>query len=346
MRRLICVILLIALFILPVSAMEMEAPTVPETAKEVFPNEVSSFGHDLWYILKKAAQQIKPSISEAAKVCISVVAVSVLVSTASHLGTKANMVCELVGAVAVGVLMLSPLNSLIKLGTQTIDEMSQYSKLLLPVMTAALAAQGGVSASCGLYAGTAFLNSILSSLISKLLVPMLYVYLCLSIACCAVKEQTLKRLSDCVKGTVVWSLKLLLYVFTGYMSITGVISGATDASAIKATKLAISGCVPVVGGMLSDASESILISATVMKNAAGIYGVLAIIAICIVPFLRIAVQYLMLKLTSAVCAVTGVKYTNELIDHFTAAMGICLAMTGTVCILQLISTICFMKGVG
>jgi hypothetical protein len=42
----------------------------------------------------------------------------------------------------------------------------------------------------------------------------------------------------------------------------------------------------------------------------------------------------------------GSKQLTALIQNFCAAMGIILAMTGSVCLLLLISTVCFMKGVG
>ena len=102
----------------------------------------------------------------------------------------------------------------------------------------------------------------------------------------------------------------------------------------------------MVGGSLSDASEAVILGAGVMKNAAGIYGLLVVIAIWITPFLQLGVQYLLLKLTAALCSVFGVKEASGLIDDFSTAMGLLLAMTGAVSFLMLISTICFMKGMG
>jgi stage III sporulation protein AE len=218
--------------------------------------------------------------------------------------------------------------------------------MLLPVMTAAMAAQGGVTGSAALYTGTAIFDAVLCSLISRLLIPMIYIFLVLAVANSALGEDLLKKLRDFLKWLVSWCLKTVLYVFTGYIGITGVVSGATDQAALKATKLTISGMVPVVGGILSDASEAILVGAGVVKSAVGVYGLLAIAAIAIGPFLRIGVQYLLLKLTAAVCGVFGNKRITELIVDFSAAMGLLLAMTGTVCLLLLISTVCFLKGMG
>ena len=176
--------------------------------------------------------------------------------------------------------------------------------------------------------------------------PALYIYLCLSVAGCATENETVKTAQGFVKWLITWSLKWVLYIFTGYISITGVVSGTVDASALKAAKITLTGVVPVVGNILSDATETILISAGVMKNAAGVYGIFAILALCVSPFVKIGVQYILLKLTGAACSVFGYKPAGSLIKDFSAAMGLVLAMTGTVCVLLLVSLVCYMRGMG
>ena len=171
-------------------------------------------------------------------------------------------------------------------------------------------------------------------------------YLSLSVANGAVGGDTLKRMRDFIKGAASWGLRIVLYVFTGYMALTGVISGRADASAVKAAKLTISTVVPVVGGILSDASEAVVLGAEVIRGSAGLYGALAILGICAAPFLRLGIQYLMLKASAAVCAVCGGKELPELVDCFSQALGLVLAMTGACCLIQIISVVCFMKGVG
>lgn len=345
MRRCAFILLIFAVLIQPVFAVEIEAPRAPESAREYLPQESSTFSEDLIYILKAAFSALQPSITQASKSSLSILAIALLVSLTENLNSSIKSVTELTASLAISTILLKASKSFIHIGIDTVSEMSQYGKLLLPVMTAALAAQGGVTSSAALYAGTAFFGSFLSSIIANITVPLLYIFLCLSIVNNAVGKQSLKGLQDFSKWSMTWILKTILYIFTGYMTVTGVISGSADASAIKATKLAISGAVPVVGSIISDASEAILVSAGVMKNAAGVYGILAIIAICIGPFLRIAVQYLLLKITAGICSVFGTKRPAALLGDFSVAMGIVLAMTGTICLLYLISTVCFMKGI-
>lgn len=342
------VIVIILLFSLasPVSALEITPPEVPSDVQELMPQKPESFGQGLWYMLQEAANLIEPALVDAALVCSGLIAVSTLVSLLSSMPGSTKNVVELSGTICVGLLLLKSSNSLIHLGTQTVAKLSDYGKLLLPVLAAALAAQGGTTTSAAIYAGTAIFDAILGSAISKLLCPMIYIYICLSVANSALGSDPLGKIRDLMKWIMTWGLKIILYIFTGYIGITGVISGSADAAAIKAAKLTISGMVPVVGGILSDASEAVLVGAGVVKNGAGIYGMMAILAIVMGPFLQIGIQYLLLKGTAAVCGLFGTKSIISLVQDFTSAMGLLLAMTGSSCLLLLISAVCFMKGVG
>lgn len=346
MKKLILAVLIILSLAIPVSATEITAPEVPDSGAELMPEQTESFGDALLEMLRNAIARIRPDLAEASRVSLAVIAAVMMVSLLQTFSGSVKSVADLAGTTVIAAVLLLNANSLIRLGAETVTEISEYGKLLLPVMTAAMTAQGGVTASAALYTGTAVFDTVLSSLISKLLVPMVYLFLALAAANSAVGEDLLKKMRDFVKGSMSWCLKTMLTVFTTYMSITGVVSGTTDAAALKATKVTISSVVPVVGGILSDASESVLVSAGLMKNAAGIYGILAVLAIFLEPFLRIGIHYLLLKLTAALCGMFGSKRMTELIGDFSSAMGLLLAMTGSACLLLLISTVCFMKGVG
>ena len=345
MKRFLITIMLIMLLATNVSASEITAPAAPESVQKYMPSQSHTFGEDLWYIVKNAIGDIFPSFKSAVGICLSVIAVTLIVSILKDLSSLSGRTVELVGAVSVGVLLLSSSNALVHLARETVVAISQYGKLLLPVLTAALAAEGGTVTSAALYTGTVVFDTILTTVISHLIIPILYAYIAVCIAAPAVSSSLLKNFKDFFKWLMTWTLKLGIYIFTGYLGITKVISGTTDAAALKAAKLAISGTVPVVGGIISDASEAILVSTGIMKNAAGVYGILAIIAICLVPFLTIGVQYILLKLTAGICSLFGSSKIVGIIRDISFSMGILLATTGTMCIMLLISTVCFLKGV-
>ena len=345
MKRLLILIAAVFLLATPVSAMEITAPAVPESGGGFLKGEPESFSEGLWSILKEAVSLIQPSLADAAGVCLGIIAIVVLVSVVKLLPGASEQTVELTGTLAVAVALIRPTGALIQQGAKTVTELSEYGKLLIPVLTASLAAQGGISSSTALYAGTIAFDAVLSSFIASVIVPAIYVFLCLGTASCAIGEQMLDKLKAFVKWLMTWGLKIVLYIFTGFIGITGVVSGSVDAAALKATKLTISGMVPVVGGILSEASEAVLVSAGIMKNAAGVYGLLALLAIWIGPFIEIGIQYLLLKATAALCGAFSVKKATALAADYSSAMGMLLAMTGAVCLMLMVSVVCFMRGV-
>ena len=320
------------------------APNVPESGKALMPN-ASTLSEGLSMILQDVIPLIRPDLYEASKVCLAVIAAVMITSVIQSFSKSQKEVCDIAGTASIAATLLLSANSMIRLGSDTVVEMTEYGKLLIPVMTAALAAQGAIGTSAALYTATMGIISLIGTAMSKLLLPMIYLFLALATASGATGQDMLKQFRNLMKDGISWFLKTVLTIFTTYMGLTGIISGTTDNTAAKITKAAISSVVPVVGGILSDASESVLASAAMTKNAVGLYGLFAILAVFLNPFIKIGCHYLLLKATGAVCAIFGSKTMTELIGDFSTAMGLLLGITGSVCLLLLISTICFIRGV-
>lgn len=344
--KLMILFLCISVFPISASALEIEAPPVPTDHYDWMPENTESLSEGIQEILIKSINAIRPDIREASRISMGMISAVLLVSMVQTISPQAKRSSEMMGSVTIAAILLTDTNAMIHLAIDTIQGISDYGKLLLPVMTTALAAQGGITASGAIYAGTAFFISVLQSALDAFLVPGIYLYLALSTGCAATGEDLMRRTGDLLKQFLVWCLKTILIVFTTYLSLTHVISGTTDAAALKAAKVSMSSFIPVVGSILSDTSEAVLVSAGMMKNAAGIYGILAVLALFLHPFLEIGLHYLILKVTGAVCSIFGTSRICAVIDSFSSSMGLLLGMTGAECIMVLISTVCFMKGVG
>lgn len=343
MKRLVVFALLLSFFVLPVSG-EFTAPEVPEAGAKLMPKETRSFGESFQQILKELLPLLWPEFQRGLGVSGALLAACLLVGL---LRTEAvQKTADVVGAVSVAAILLTQTGTMLRLGEQTVLELSEYEKLLLPCMTAAMAAQGGGATGAALYAGSAAFNTILSGLLVKLLIPVQYLYLAAATAAGVLGNDTLKNLKDSVRDMLLWCLRTMLSLFTAFLGLTGVVSGTADAAALKAAKATFSTFVPVVGGILAEASEAVLVGAGVVRNAMGIYGIIAILAVFLEPFCRIGIQYLVLKGVSSLCGMFGTKTQVSLIGDFGEVMRMLLGMTGAMCILLLVSTVCFLKGVG
>ena len=161
MRKIIIFMLLTVILILPVFAADFSAPPAPDSAQKYMPSEQDTFADGLWYIIKRAVSTLLPELANASGICLSLIVIVLLVSVLGSFTESSVGIIRLIAAVVIGLLLLEPTNSLIRLGTRAVTELSEYGKLMIPVMTAAVAAQGGITTSAALYTGTIFFINLL-----------------------------------------------------------------------------------------------------------------------------------------------------------------------------------------
>lgn len=243
------------------------------------------------------------------------------------------------GALAVTATAAVDMSSLVGLGRGAIDSMETFSKALLPTLAASTSVAGAPASSAARQMATMLFSDIMLTVINRFLLPMVYAYIALCAAKAALGNDGLGRMAGLIKWGSTSALSILLLVFTGYLTISGAIAGSTDATTLKAAKFAVSTAVPVVGGILSDATESILAGASLMKNAIGIIGMLTVLGICLIPFLQLAVHYLVYKVTAALAATVADSRLAGLIDGIGGAFGLIMGMTGACAVLLLISIV-------
>lgn len=343
--RLTLVALLLLGWMIPSTFAEsFTAPTAPESAQNYMPDSEDNFGAGLVSMLQKALPEAYQRLREAIKTGLAIFCCTFLIAILQSVGCSGS-VTEISGASCIAGLMLQESRGLISLAMNTITEISEYSKLFLPVLTAAASARGALTSSTALYVGTTAVTAFLTNILKRLTLPSVYLFLAASIASCAIGEESLGKMRDSIKKLSGWFMKMTLTVFLSYMTVTGAVTGTADKATLKAAKAAISTVVPVIGKNLADASEVLLLSADIAKNSIGIYGIFAFLGITLSPFFQIGSHYLVLKGTAALCAMVGSKRLTKLVDDFCTAMGILLGMTGVMCALSIIGTVCFMKGV-
>ena len=104
---------------------------------------------------------------------------------------------------------------------------------------------------------------------------------------------------------------------------------------------------PVVGGVISDTAETLLAGAAILRNAAGVFGMLAVLGICVAPCLNLGAHYLLYKGTAALAATAaGSGRLTGLIEALGTAFGLILAMTASCAVLLTVAMVSAVSAVG
>lgn len=354
----LCLCLALPLFISPAMAREetpeLDLSPLEEAAGELPPELDWELGTDwdqgLEDLLDTGTDQLFGVLRRAVKsgaLLLVIVLLCALAEGAASLGDDGkSQTVNMVGMMAVCAVSVADVHSLMGMGRETIAQMARFADLLLPTLAAAAAAGGTPASAAARQMATVLFSDLLIQIISGVLIPLTYLYIAVCAAHTAVGNNGLKRIAKTLKGVVTGCLTALLLVFVAYLSISGVIAGAADAVSVKTAKLAISGMVPVVGGVLSDAAETVLASAAILRNAIGVFGALVILGLCLTPFLQMGVHYLVYKLTATLAGTVSEGKVAGLIDSIGGAFAMELGMVASCGMLLLFGVISCLNAAG
>ena len=330
-----------------------EEPSVPgldelyrqSEAWGVSPGEEFRTGID--GLFQDSVNQLGEVLRGSSATVLKLTAVVLLCSLAEGAGAGRESVraSEIAGALAITALTMGDVAGMLGLGRETIGQMGRFSEALLPVMAVLTAAAGSPAGAAVRQGVTVLFSQLLLAAMDRLLIPLVYAYVAVCCASAAVGTQGLEKLAGLIKSAATVILTGLMLGFVGYLTASGAIAGSADAAAVKAAKLAITRVVPVVGSILADASETVLSGAASLRGTVGAVGMLTVLAICLSPFLRLAVHYLAYRVTAALCALIAQPCLSRLIEAVGSAFGIILGMTGAAALVLLTSLVSALSAV-
>jgi len=320
---------------------------LPESAEDMMegitPEAPGDFSAGAAGILSKAISGSRGALRGAAALCCQILAAVILCAVVRGAGGMAQQGANLAGILTVGAVCAGRISGFFALASETVDSISAFSGFLFSTLAAVTAAAGAAGTASSLYGITVMLCGLMTRVAQRVMLPGISCYMALSIAGSAVGDGALKPAADTLKLLMTNFLKFGVLAFTAYLSLTGVVGGSMDAAAVKAARLAISSAVPVVGSIVADASETLLVSASVLRSGIGIFGMLGVLAVSVTPFLETGCQYLMLKLTAAAAGAAGEKELAGLIADMAGAMGLLAGLTGACAAVLTVACVCFMK---
>ena len=232
MRRILLAALALLLLAMPVHAQEPAEPDVTfgaenleqaldeqtrEALSDASPTSAGDFGKELWHIVSSAISgaglALRPALVSAGKV-LAAAMLCAFASSAQETDAM-KLPAQLAGAFAITALCTRDVSSMIGLARETVTKLSDFTALLLPVLSSSLAASGGSVSAGTLRAGGSFAMSLLTKLASGVLIPLVYVYILLSAAECATDGGGLGKIRALGGRAISLLIKGLCAVFTG-----------------------------------------------------------------------------------------------------------------------------------
>lgn len=304
----------------------------PENLLSLEPTAFLSLG------IEYAKQHISQPIKSV--VCIIVVIIFCAVADVFRPNAEGTLggVFSVVSALAVLAVLATTTIESIKNVCEAASDFSDFMTGYVPIFASAVSASGQ-TISGGVYTGFMFLVcQIIAGIASNFLMPMMTIYLAISLVSGINLSLRLNIIADTFKNCVNKTLGLSLTVFVGMMSLQSLVAAGSDNIAIKAGKYLIGNFVPVVGSAISEVFLSVQGYMKLMKNCIGWYGVAAAVLIFLptlleITFWRIAIH--IAKLFSEALNVTSVA---ALLNAIASVFTMLIAFVLTFALLLIVTT--------
>lgn len=270
-------------------------------------------------------------LRQAAAGAGTVLAVTLLCSAAGAVSADGKMpgFVLLGGALGIFGVCAGDLRSFLGETTAALGDLSDFSKALLPCLTAAATAAGKGASAAARYTVSAVLLDVLMDLGTGYVLPGIYAYAAVCTADAALPGGALRGPAKLLGWACRTLLTALTTVFTLAVTLSGVIAGSADKLAGSLTKTAISAALPVVGSILSDATDAYLAGAQLVRSAVGIFGLAAVLAVCAAPVMRLGLRYLLFKAAACVMEPFAEGRLAGLVDSIASAYGMALGLVGS-----------------
>ncbi|NPV26210.1 MAG: stage III sporulation protein AE [Firmicutes bacterium] len=225
-------------------------------------------------------------------------------------GKFAHAACYLVlFTIALGSFSLA-----VGIGREAIDRMVGFVLALLPILLTLLVAVGGMTSAAVFHPFIMGSLSVISVILKNVIFPLIFFGAILSIVSQLSERFKVSRLAGLFKELSVICIGLMLTIFIGILTIQGAIGSVADSVTLRTAKFATDTFVPVVGGIFSDALETVVSYSLLLKNAVGIVGLVIIFLLCTFPVLKIFAITLVYKIAAALVQPLGDAQIAEALE--------------------------------
>ena len=288
--------------------------------------DTGSFLRDLALSALQAAVS-GPILRELGAVLAAVVLCGVARAAAPESGEGFDA-AVLAAAAAVTLLLTVGQESLLLKTEETLYSLRAAANVLLPTLSTAALLSGQVTGAAVKYASAAFFLNVLINLCCGFILPLIRLYAAGAAAEAAAGGGVMAGVLGFLRWCAVTALTGLMLAFPLYLSLTALTANSADAAVVRSAKTAVSTLLPVVGSIAGDAAASVLAAAGVIRQTVGGFGLLAVTALLLGPFLRAGLRSLLLKGVSTVAAELMDRRLGTLLKRLGEAMSLLVAALG------------------
>ena len=286
-------------------------------------------------------EAIKENAPKPLAMLASVIAVVILCSVTDSLHDGGNMLAgtfNTVGVLACSGIICTSFAAVMESSKTAVNALSSFLAVYIPTFAGIMAASGETATATAYNATITVAAQLVTQLFSILIFPLSSCIMGISIAGAVNPDLKINSIAEAAKKLVNWALGLLMAVFTGLLSVQSFVAAAADSASMRMIKFTVSGAVPIVGGAVSDALQTVKSSMTLLKSTTGSFGMIASVTVMLPVVLSVFLFRIALMVSSAVSDSFGTSRLTVLLKSGERVLAIVIALLICFWLLAVVST--------
>lgn len=211
--------------------------------------------------------------------------------------------------------------------TSSLERILEFGKVFVPTFTAALTLASGRLTGAGYMAALSFIIYLVDEFLLFLILPMIEGYMLLCVLGGLWQKERVEHILKLVEKGIKLAFKSVFAVIASIGLLQSMILPFVDHAKVGAAKKII-GLIPGVGKVSETTLEMISGSAILLKNGVGIVGILLLLVVCSVPFIKIGLLCFVMKATTVIYGLLGEKELTWCMDKLSNAQLLLLKTVG------------------
>ena len=304
-------------------------------------------GEDIFdKVLKTAAEETVKNIKAVLGAVLTGIILAVFSGMCAVNRSSVSEAAEYVSYMITAGLLLSGFSGVSEVGTELSEKIVTYQNALIPCLGTAIISSGGFSGFSAAAPTALLLSSLLSNIIKLLGIPGVFFSFVLSTAGRITDREILLSLGKTISKAALFAVSVAATVFTAIIGACGLSGAAAGNAALRGMKFAVSGLVPVLGGILSDSVEAVAAGAELLRGAVGAAGILFLFLIYIFPVVKIGTAILVYKIAAAIMESVCDKKTAGLLSDMGDVLGTLIGFATAAGVSALLSLVILLSGSG
>jgi stage III sporulation protein AE len=263
----------------------------------------------------------------------------------SFANTKIEDIAFFCGYATIAVMLYNVVSIGLDMTKGVVENCSNFIYSSFPILIVLMTSSGGFASGSMLQPFYVFSFALLFSLLKNIILPLILFQVSIAFIANFTSKISLKEVGVFIRQITLWLMGIFLTLFVGVLSLQGSLGYSIDNMTAKTAKLAISSSIPFAGKYIADASETILGYTLLLRNSAGVFVMIVIAGMALIPIVRMIAWCLFFKVLTVVSYTLPDKRFAGLLDDIG---GVFFMLAGVIAILVVVFyiAISFLIGTG